>query len=370
MIFPELLPDSTIFDPTISGANSSDSFESYRRLCDQYSGLMRIGVEDEQHYKLLQVKRSGSVALSGMMSEATNDELGGVVDDSVLAGNRFISIVPRPVYESLEHSDDIAKYEQRFLSDDLTQHLLKAPDETTGKRITEELNAIVKPGERLVRGDGAPEFVFLSKFDTSGPESEYFKNNPPQEIVTRKGHIVTSSREKITDKLPELIELHKSVFDGQTLQVGYYGGLDSENLEEIVNNPEFTPVMGYDPVTDEALAFTLYSSDFKDFDTLPWLNPRGISKILDDDKSNHKLAIPLVITSKLDGLGLFDPSVAIAGHAALYDQRPDTMYVAYESNGLSVLYTPKIIQRNLTNKLGYVHLGSAAEATFMTEPDK
>lgn len=369
MIFPELLPATL---PIISSdLKRVDDFTAYRTLCDEYSGLMRIGIEDAESYDDLRAKQKGSVAIDGFVSDATNDQLGHVVDVSVMQDDRRISVVPRLILDSLLPQEvDVVRFEQHFLSDDLVTHILSEPDETTTGRITDELSKAVKPGERLVRGDGVPEFVFFNKFDTSSEACEYFKNNPPKDIITSKGFLVTSSREQILTRLPELAALQESVFSGNTLQVGYYGGLDQHGIEAIVNNLEFTPIAGFDPNTGEAMMFTLFSSNFNDFDALPWLNPQGIKKVLNSDPTKKTFAIPLIITSKANGLGLFNPAVQLAAHDGMYRQKPDTMYVTYESNGLSVLYTPRVIHRNLTNSLGFVHQGTAAEATFMTEADK
>ena len=369
MIFPDLKPPTSVDGNVAITDNTSLDFDEYRELCDQYSGLMRIGIEDEVTYNDLLIKKSGNLALNGFLSAVSNNDLGTIIDTNIINGDKMVSILPRPVYESLKQPQEVASYGQCFLSDELTTHILTSPDGTTTQRITDELNGNVAVGERLVRGDGVPEYVLFNKFDTTGEDCDYFKNNAPQDIITANGHIVTASRDKIMSKLPELIQLHESVFNGQTLQVGYYGGLDADGLEAIINNPEFTPIMGFDEATGEVLTFSLFAGDFKDFSALPWLNPRGITKILDSDNTKHNFALALVVTTKANGLGLFNPTVQLAGHTILYEHKPETIYIAYESNGLSILYTPKVIHRNVTNKLGYAHIGTVAEATYITESD-
>jgi hypothetical protein len=360
MIFPELSPAAEIRD-----IPQHTTFDEYREFCDAYSGLMRVGIDSADVYE--------GLGLNGTFV-ATNDELHNPLDESVVSGETRIHLFPGVLLDGSK--EDAAQqsevnatltFRQLFLDDALVEHITGAPDDNTVQRITSAMKDATPIGSRLLAETGVPEYVFFSKYDASTETANRLKEEAPQDIVTPGGQVITASREEIMKRLPELSELHESVFSGQTLQVGYYGGLDKEGIEAIVTNPDFNPIAAFDQETGEALMFMLYAPNLRNFDALPWLNPRGIQQVLGADKTEHVLTMPLVITSKLSGLGLFSPTVQLAGYHVLYEHKPDTVYLTYESNGLSVLYTPKVIHRNTIGKLGFKHLGTVAEVTYVTE---
>ena len=345
-------------------SQSHSNYGEYRNNCDDFSGLMRLGVEHAEVYE--QLMGSPATRFLGQLPiAATNESLGHPLDVSVAPNEQLIALYPEGALES-SGIEGALQFRQTILSDELTGHILTAPDGATTDKITEELRK-ANGDRKLLADSGVPEYVVFSKYDTSGPEAEPFKHTKPNDIVTPQGHLVTASRETILHRLPELKTLHESIFESQTMQIGYYGGLDDEGLEAIINNPEFMPIAGFDQETGEALMLTLFAPNFTDYDALPWLNPTKLDGLLEKDNSKKVLCFPLVITSKANGIGLFNPSVLLAGQTLLYEHKPDTTYITYESNGLSILYTPKVIHRNSTNKLGMKHQGTTIEATFVTE---
>lgn len=343
---------------------STGEYAAYRQVCDEFSGLMRLGIEHEEVYERV-VGATTTRFLGHLPIAATNETLGHPLDVSVVPDDQLIALYPEGALESPGVEGSL-QFRQAVLSSELTDHILTSPDGSTTDKITEELRA-ANGEKKLLAGSGVPEYVVFSKYDSSGPETEQFKHVEPVDIVTQQGHLVTASREAILRRLPELKALHESIFDSQTMQIGYYGGLDDEGLEAIINNPEFMPIAGFDQETGEALMLTLFAPNFTDYSALPWLNPSAVNGMLEGDESKKVLCFPLVITSKANGIGLFNPSVLLAGQTMMYQHKPDTTYIAYESNGLSILYTPKVIHRTSTGKLGMKHQGTMIETTFVTE---
>jgi hypothetical protein len=338
------------------------TFSEYRTLCDKYSGIMRIGIDDPHVYEQVgnDVDR-----IHGIPVAATNQALDYPFNQDVIPGDRKLAIMPEELVDAIgANKDGLAIYKQTPLSKELVEQILTVPGNETLEAIQEELIAdLLGTGKQLVEG-GLPEYMVFTKYDTSGCEE--LKKASPEDITLENGSIITTSREKILAKLPELIALHESVFSEQAMQIGYYGGLHKDGIEDLVNNPDFIPIAGFDGETGEALMFTLFAPDLKDIDSLPWMNPQSISKVLDHDDSNKALAIPLVITSKANGLGMFSKTVALAGQETLHKTQADTLYVLCESSALSVLYTPKVINRTLT-KIGLVHIDTTIEATYLAE---
>lgn len=339
-------------------------YSKYRDLCDSYSGFMRLGVDDPDLYSRLLTNEQDQQQL---VMAATNESLGHPFNKDVVADERKIAIFPEKILDSIQaDKSELVIYKQHLLSRDLVENILTTPDESTVAAITEELGASLPPHEQLV-GGGVPEYIVLSKYDTSGCDD--LKKSSPEDITLDNGSVITTSKEKILAKLPELIALHESVFSEQAMQIGYYGGLHKDGIEELINNPDFIPIAGFDGETGEALMFTLFAPNLKDMDSISWMNPRIITEVLDKDNTNKALAIPLVITSRANGLGMFSKTAALAGHETLHRTQADTVYVFCESSALSVLYTPKVLNRTLT-KIGFSHVDTAIEATYLAEQAK
>ncbi len=343
-------------------AGTSKSFEQYRNMCDMYSGFMRVGIDDPYIFDRV-VKEAGEES-SRLPISATNETLGFPFNEEVVAAQQQIAILPEGLLDEMGvQKEGIIVTKQTLLSGELAEELVMRPLPGSAAKITQELVQGLPEGEELI-GNGIPEYTVLSEYDTA--DCHDLKASPAVDVILEGGHIITTSQEKIREKLPELIKLHESVFTEQAAQMGYYGGLHEEGLREVINNENFISVAGFDGQTGEAIMFAVFSPDVPDTSTLPWANPSAFSQILNDDASNKALAVPLVITSKAKGYGMFAKTVALAGQETLYRTQADTVYVFCESSAASIIYTPKVINRALS-KIGFQRRETIIEATYLSQ---
>lgn len=251
------------------------------------------------------------------------------------------------------------------LSDDLTARILTDPTELKPGDFVADFSFPTE--EQPACQTGVPEYMVFSAYDTS--QKDDMKASPCPELHSRDGHLVTSDKRKLLAILPELTKLHTDVFENQAVQIGYYGGLNPETIEELINNPDFIPIAALDKDTGEPLMFALFSPNFTDLESIDWLNASKVQEMMDSYKVEGKtttLNLPLVVTSRFEGLGLFSNASHIAAHETIYRTKADTTFLMYECNALSILFTPKIINKKLA-KLGIMNLGTDIEATFLTE---
>lgn len=253
---------------------------------------------------------------------------------------------------------------QQLLPDHLIDVIFNEPRTLSYQDFVEAFE--VPEGETAVFQNGLPEYMVFSAYDTS--DSPEMRATPCPDIYSRDGHLVTSNKEMLLSKLPELTKLHTDVFESQAVQAGYYGGLDAETIEVLINNPDFIPIAALDKDSGEPLMFALFSTNFTDLDSIDWLNPSRVEKLKEQYGQGKKttLNLPLVVTSRQEGLGLFSSACQIAAHETIYREQADITFLMYESNVFSILFTPRTINKTLAS-IGIKNLGTTIEATFITE---
>lgn len=343
-------------------------FEQYREHLDAASGFMRLGIEDPAVYAdctaatdslLTREATTGRI----MLLAATNERLHALNPD-VLPPDHLVAVVEDCKAIPVHKRGTVALRKQVELSEEVSTAIFSGTRGVT-KAIQGELQGDADL-ERisLLAGNGVPEFMIFSKYDTTG--CTVMKEAPPDDVVTRDGVVITSNTERIFARINELADLQRSVFESQAASIGYYGGLSTEEVFELVGNPDFLPIAAFSQEKDEAAMFTLFSPDFTSFDSIPWLNPGFIKERLQAQPAADILIIPLIITSKLKGLSLFPLTVKLAIHETIFRTQPNTIGVLYESSGVSIKYTPKTIHRSL-REVGCVPISGTVEASYYAD---
>jgi hypothetical protein len=225
-----------------------------------------------------------------------------------------------------------------------------------------------KKDNHLLAGTGCPEYIVYSRYsiDDENSEANIFKHTPPADIEVKGSVVITSNREKIKQQIEQIKNLHASVFESQTVQTGYYGGLSEEQLEYFIDHEEFVPIVAYDRHSLDVQLFALFSPRFNDYSAIEWLNAGKIQGHIASNNYPENVALPLVITSKMNGVGLMGKVVKQCISEFFYRNKSDDMSVLYQYNGLSIGFTPKIMNRILES-VGCTLDGSDIEVTSYSQ---
>lgn len=351
-------------NPTITSPKAA-SYSEYRDMLDGFDGMMRRGVYSEHMYhESLEDSRTVFRELGGLLIPAMVSNNVAKEYDNLFVGEDALLTHAEIVRSSEAIPEGVVVQRQTVLPDYLVEKILTEPTTIGPTALTGAFT--IPRTEQIVAQTGLPDYMIFSAYDTA-IESE-MKHTPAPDILSRDGHLVTPDRDKILDKLDELTVLHEDVFKRQAMQIGYYGGLDAETIERYVQDPDFIPVAALDKVTGEPLMFAIFSADFTDYSTIDWLNPSRVEELKNQKDGNVKtaLSLPLVITSRMDGLGLFASTVQVSAHEAIYRGQADLTYLMYESNALSIQFTPKIINKTL-GRMGVHNVGTVIEATHLSK---
>lgn len=340
-------------------------FAEYRSIIDATNGMMRTGIFSSETYsEATSDERTIFTEVDGKQVPAfVANALTHEFDAQFIGENAML--VPAAIADSCISLPLEARIQrQQLLPEHLINTILNEPRSLGYQDFVEAFN--VPKGEVAVFQNGLPEYMVFSAYDTSG--SPEMKAMPCHDIYSRDGHLVTSNKEMLLSKLPELTKLHTDVFESQAVQAGYYGGLDAETIEALINNPDFIPIAALDKDSGEPLMFALFSTNFTDLESIDWLNPAQVEKLKEQYGQGKKttLNLPLVVTSRQEGLGLFSSACQIAAHETIYREQAEVTFLMYESNVFSILFTPKTINKTL-GSLGIKNLGTTIEATFITE---
>lgn len=337
-------------------------FATYRAELDKYSGLMRLGYDSPEAYQE-SMENDGIIKLhtsTGLLVPAI--ALNGIshtFSTDVIDSNTQIGLIPKELVQGSEKYSDTYFPKQQCFSAETVSAILQG-DLTSGELIRQEISA---GSNHLIAQSGLPEYMVFSQY-VIGERAQHLKHSRPADIITEDGYTVTADRNKMIKMLNSLKQLHVSVFDAQTLQTGYYGGLTPEEVEEFIYDEDFIPIIAYDNVTSEVQLFMLFSPRFKNFASIGWINPSKVASLMEpkEEFGDSNLVISLVTTSKTSGLGLMKYAVRKATEESLYKTQPDRVSMLYECNGLSIGFTPKIIHRVLQSS-GIEHHASTVEAT-------
>lgn len=343
-------------------------FEEYRNKLDQASkGLMRFGLETEGLYEeALEQPRTiifdERSILKGIVAAVPNDLIEAY--KPIITEKDMVAIYPNHQAYSDELKDKLVFRHLIDLSNETTRAIFEGTDEMTDLINHEVLNSIKQSELSLIGSDGVKNYMFFTKYDTSEIHQKY--SDVPKDIETSTGHIVTSNRQKIFDKIETLIDLQESVFENQAATTGYYDGLRGYEVVELLNNSNFIPIAAINPEKQDVEMFALFSPNFDNLNNIPWLSPKIVENHLNKTPQADVLVMPLIMTSKFSGLGFLRHVVDLALQEIVYRYQPNTMAVMYENNGMSVNYIPRVIEREIT-KNGAPSIYHHAEAYFYSQ---
>ncbi|MFO0882044.1 MAG: hypothetical protein U0491_01170 [Candidatus Saccharimonadales bacterium] len=345
--------------------NTTADYTIYREAIDATNGMMRTGVFSKDTYdEAVTDTRTIFAEVEGQTIPAfVSNALTHEFDPQFIGEDAML--VPAAIADSGIALPSGARIQrQQLLPDALVETIFNDPRSLTYEDFVKAF-AIPKD-EKAVFQNGLPEYMVFSAYDTSA--SPEMRAVPCPDIYSRDGHLVTSDKERLLSKLPELTKLHTDVFESQAVQAGYYGGLDAETIEALINNPDFIPIAALDKDTGEPLMFALFSTNFTDLQSIDWLNPAQVERLKEQYGQGKKttLNLPLVVTSRQEGLGLFSSACQIAAHETIYREQADVTFLMYESNVFSIQFTPRTINKTLAS-LGIQNISTTVEATFITE---
>jgi hypothetical protein len=340
-------------------------FDTYRTFMDTNDGIMRRGLFNIDTFDEA-LRNNGTLfaeidklAVPIMVPNNVTHEF-----DQQFVGEN--ALIMHEFFAGLagELPENVVIQRQKVVSDAFTQRVFSPTEEVNPADFNVELAA--PEGEELVAEYGLPEYMIVTVYDTT--DTDAMKNSPCEDILTRHGHRVTTDRAKQLERLDELVKLHTDVFEGQAAQIGYYAGLDAEKIEELINNPDFIPITAFDKDTGEPLMFALFSPSFTDFESIDWMNAGKVHEIVEkySGDSNCTVALPMVVTSRFNGLGLLGAAVRQSIHETVNRTKCDRIVAVYETNAFSVLVTPKIMTKSLAT-LGVPSIYQEIEATYLTK---
>lgn len=350
-----------------NGPNKTEvaSFESYRDLCDEHSGLMRVGITVPELYGAVAIDKTtefiavdnsavpivSSVDALHIPEEGQEPEY--TADKSALVP---LELIP----EHMQHG--LTAMEQFLLDDEQTREVL-VPREGTRLRIKDVPELLVgRTKGELQESHGEPQFTVLTAYDVS--DCNEMRENAPLDLITRAGHRITTDKEQILANLPALVELHEAIFNRQAARIGYYDGLVGDIIERFLADDAFIGAAAFDKDTGKPFMFAIFAHGIDGLDQIPWLNKRHAQETIDE--SNPTFVMPIAITARFNGMGVFQETVTAAMHETLYrTQEPSMLYTFYNANLQSIGYTPRII--NAGAEQNGARLGkSVIEASVLT----
>ncbi|HET8708834.1 MAG TPA: hypothetical protein VFL85_00980 [Candidatus Saccharimonadales bacterium] len=323
-------------------------FDVYRSTCDRYEGMMRSGICDADTYAQVADHPQTVLGLvdGQIMPVAANEAL---LNGSEAENSRPLRIIAPADLPGEIRDRATVSMRQLYLEDSEISELLN-PAPGTRRNFKDVVKMLdEKTQGSLAESFGEPQFMVLSKYNTEA--CGHMAENQPGPVVTREGHLLTTDKEAILQRLPELIELHESVFARQASQIGYYDGLAPDMIEDILQDEHFIGAAAFDGETGKALMFAIFASGLEAAEQVPWINKDCVESLIRDSSDNAErpaVAMPMVITSKYSGLGVFAETVSLAMHEIIYrTQAKDKVYNLFSANLQSILYTPRIINSSI-----------------------
>jgi hypothetical protein len=301
---------------------------------------------------------------SGDVLIAAPNEVLHLVEEGSVLNDRLFATLPSNYFADYMIPANMVMRDSLVLSVATTDTIF-AGGENLQHEINNEVGDFLKLAGRVHSGEALNEYMFFTKYDLR-PTHEKF-SRPAQDFETPNGFIVSTRPEEVRKYIPEIIKLQSDVFSAQAIQMGYFAGLSDEDTLEIIQNPDFIPIIARDKNTDEIVMCTLFAPDFTDFETLSWINPNEIGRHLMQGEVPDCLTLPLIVISKSSGLGLLKYAVQMAMHETVYRKRPETVGVMYESNPASVFITPRTIHSQI-ERAGGICLSKHAEVYFYNQP--
>lgn len=324
------------------------TFDAYRGICDKYEGIMRSGICDADTYtRVIDHPQTVFGLVDGQMMPVAANEV--LLNGSEAESGRHLRIIaPTDLAAELQGQATVSM-RQLYLEDDEISELLHPAPGT--KR---NFKDVVRMLDEKIQGSladsfGEPQFMVISKYNIEA--CGHMAENKPEPVVTREGHLLTTDKEAILQRLPELIELHESVFARQASRIGYYDGLSPDMIEDILQDEHFIGAAAFDGETGKALMFAIFASGLEAAEQVPWINVDCVESLIRDSSGNAErpaVAMPMVITSKYSGMGVFAETVSLAMHEVIYrTQAKDEVYNLYSANLQSILYTPRIMNSSV-----------------------
>jgi hypothetical protein len=344
-------------------------FCMYRSALDQEPGLMRHGILDDKIYETCINSPSSLFGKSTIISGetiigATNDILHWV-DESSSIKDKFFSTLPSHYLSDYLIPKNMIIRDRLTLSDATSERIFIG-DPSSKESINSEIEQFIKVLGRRHSGDTYNEYMFFTKYDLRPTHEKFSK--PAEDIETSNGFILSTRPEEIKKYIPEIVNLQREVFNSQAIQTGYFAGISDKATLEILQNPEFIPIIARDKNTNEIAMCTLFSPDFTNFESLTWVNPNEVGRHLMTGDIPDCLTLPLIVVSRLSGLGFLKQAVQMALHETVYRKKPDTVGVMYESNPISVHITPRTIHGQVL-RAGGKCLYKHSEVYFMSEEE-
>lgn len=344
-------------------------FDTYRSLCDQESGLMRVGltvpslfdnVRDHSQTQHIDVNGAKFPVIASVDPFHIPED--GEVPEVTKARSALVPVTVLP----RESRHDLLVTRQ-FLLDEKDADKIVSPSQDLRLKIEDILNIYNGKIEGdLVQGHGEPQFTILSRYDVS--DCEDFRTRAPSEVITKSGHVLTTDKNVILENLQELVGLQEEVFKQQAVQIGYYDGMVGDIIERFLREDAFIGAAAFDKDTGKPIMFALFAAGLDGLGQIPWLNKELAETLIReyDDSENPTFALPIVITAKFSGLGIFDEVVPLAMHEIIYrTQEQKQLHALYNANLQSVLYTPRIIN-SAAKSSGASHIESLIEVSVTT----
>ncbi|HTE22590.1 MAG TPA: hypothetical protein VK674_06140 [Candidatus Limnocylindria bacterium] len=350
-----------------NGPNKAElaTFDMYRHLCDEQSGLMRIGVTLPEIYEAIASDPGtefGTIDGNTVPIVASVDPFHIPEDGSKPESTADKSaLVPLELVPG-DLQQDLVVTQQFLLGQDDVNKIITPPEGTKIRPGNVPELFVGKAQGELIQGHGEPQFTVLSEYDVSGCDT--LRETAPQDILTRGGHTITTSKEKILADLPRLAKLHEDIFKRQATRIGYYDGLVGDIIERFLRDDAFVGAAAYDKDDGEPFMFAIFAIGLDGLDQMPWLNKQRAQEATEG--ANPTFAMPIAITAKFHGMGVFAETTSVALHEILYRTQEQTkLYALYNANLQSVGYTPRIINA-ATEEDGAHLLGSIIEASVVT----
>ncbi len=345
-------------------------FATYRELCDRESGLTKVGLTIPELYEA--TLASGSVEFGIVGGQAVpvvafvdpfHIPEPGEVQEATADRNALVPVAYIPA--ELRHN--LVTTRQFLLDSSSVQQILE-PAEGAKLHLRDVPGFLIGKVEgELVHGHGEPQFTVLTRYDVS--DCDRFRDNAPTDMITREGHTITTDKARILEHLPELVKMQEDIFKRQAARIGYYDGMVGDIIERFLSDDAFIGAAAFDKETGKPFMFALFGLGIDSLSQVPWLNKDLAIALMQDGGSgeNPTLALPIIITAKFNGMGVFAETVSQAMHEILYRTKEDkVLHALYNANLQSVLYTPRIIHAEATRN-GARPLDSLIEVSATTK---
>jgi hypothetical protein len=349
-------------------------YDEYRRWVSGYLGMSMGATPDADTYERIlgdPVSRFKVIAVDGagrrVPLAASNGTL-GYFDPLDVPEEALVVILPESALDTADTRGlgsqglPVLMPRQRILSEDLVGRYMSKMRSVPASQLEDFLSD--DGSIALMPKVGLAEFVGVSRYDIAGCDD--LRNEPvPDEILT-DSTLLTTSVDYISERLPELVKLHTDIFGQQATEIGYYDGLDEEEISALLVSGDFTPVAAFDRGSGEATAFAFFARDLtQGMERLAWLNAERAQEVVAgmSQAEDHILSLPYHVVSK--GGGMLPLITKIAGKATVFGTTATELFTLTSTSSASINYAPALFNRALET-IGFKYLNSTFQATFLT----